>query len=168
MRPIKKSKRPWRESERPSRSSLQLSNQEVSTRQHSPFIFSLFGLFKTVIFPVGSWWKQTMFISFSPAGKESKKRTRSRSRSRRRRSRSRSRHRWWLDPISACDSEACCILRKERNGPNVSLQAHQEPIEAKVKFQKQEAIQEPTAEKHPLARPEPAVSEQIQVGFGWR
>lgn len=57
------------------------------------------------------------------------------------------------------DREACCVLRQDWNGPNVSLQAHQEPIEAKVKFQKQEAHQEPAPEEHPLTRPGQADSE---------
>lgn len=52
----------------------------------------------------------------------------------------------------------------EWNGLNVLLQAHQEQIKATVKFQKQEALQKPAPEMHPLPRPKQALSKQIQVG----
>lgn len=46
---------------------------------------------------------------------------------------------------------------------NVWLQAKQEQVKAKVRLQKQETLQKPTQEIHPLQRPKQAFSEQIQV-----
>lgn len=65
----------------------------------------------------------------------------------------------WFRFCTECYSQ----YKWELHGLNVWLQTNQEQIKATVKLEKQETLQKPTQETHPLQRPKPEISKQIQV-----